>query len=69
MEDDKGNRQFEFENPQNLVFVVFLFHILFCINEDRKTISSRCSRLPKWKKLRMCCRLNLISGQNDFNLG
>ena len=40
MEDDKGNHQFKFENPQNLVFVVFLFHILFFINEDRKTISS-----------------------------
>ena len=39
-EDDKRDRQFEFEISQNLLFVVFLFHLLFFINEDRKTISS-----------------------------
>ena len=39
-EDDKRDHQFEFENSKSLVFVVFLFHLLFLINEDRETVSS-----------------------------
>ena len=38
--DDERERQFGFNNPLSLVFVVFLFHLLFFINEDRNTVSS-----------------------------
>ena len=34
------DRQFEFQISKSLVFVVFLFHLLFLINEDRETVSS-----------------------------
>ena len=37
--DDEHERQFEFNNPLSLVFVVFLFHLLFFINEERNTVS------------------------------
>ena len=40
MVDDERGRQFEFKNPLSLVFVVFLFHLLFLINEDINTVSS-----------------------------
>ena len=51
VEDDKGNQQFKLENPQNLVFVIFLFHILFFITEDRKTISSPPLQAAKVKEV------------------
>ena len=38
--DDECDCQFEFENPLSSVFVVFLFYLLFFINEDRNTVSS-----------------------------
>ena len=37
--DDEREHQFEFNNPLSLVFVVFLFHLLFFIKEDRNTVS------------------------------